>query len=194
MEAWVWPSDWGLISIDCKCLQLVTYAKFSGAPLTIHESGNPFWTPKSTLPVFRQNELEFATFGAVVNHLRIMKYSADYNLSSKQQAEVVAFGQLMEEKLYPALLHVFWLDTNNHSTMTRPWYFSKMHFPMKFYYPVISIRLNRISHCKIPQKINIPFWKSTLALINLLKNTSVLDESGRTNEICHRFEQKTTKF
>ena len=136
MEAWVWPSDWGLVSIDCKCLQLITYAKFSGAPLTVHESGNPFWTPNSTLPVFRQNELQFASFGSVVNHLRTLKYSADYNLSAKQQAEVVAFGQLMEEKLYPALQYVFWLDVNNHSNLTRPWYFSKMYFPLKFYYPV----------------------------------------------------------
>ena len=136
MEAWVWPSDWGLASVDCKCLQLISYAKFSGAPLTVHESANPFWTAKSDLPVFRHNELEFASFGAVVNHLRTMKYSADYNLTSKQQAEVVAFGQLMEEKLYPALLHVFWLDSNNHGSMTRPWFFSKMSFPLKFYYPV----------------------------------------------------------
>ena len=136
MEAWVWPSDWGLASVDCKCLQLISYAKFSGAPLTVHESANPFWTAKSDLPVFRHNELEFTSFGAVVNHLRTMKYSADYNLTSKQQAEVVAFSQLMEEKLYPALLHVFWLDSNNHGSMTRPWFFSKMSFPLKLYYPV----------------------------------------------------------
>ena len=136
MEAWVWPSDWGLASVDCKCLQLISYAKFSGAPLTVHESANPFWTAKSDLPVFRHNELEFVSFGAVVNHLRTMKYSADYNLTSKQQAEVVAFGQLMEEKLYPALLHIFWLDSNNHGSMTRPWFFSKMSFPLKLYYPV----------------------------------------------------------
>ena len=138
MEAWVWPSDWGVASIDPHCLQLMTYAKFSGAPISFHESGNPFWTPKSNLPVFRHNDLQLASFGAVVNHLKTMNYSADYNLTSKQQSEVMALTKLLEERLYPAILYVFWLDLNNHNQLTRPWFAKKMSFPLYFYYPVSS--------------------------------------------------------
>ena len=136
MEAWIWPSDWGIASIDPHCLQLMAYAKFSGAPITFHESANPFWTPKSNLPVFRTNEgLELPTFAGVVNHLKSLNYSADYNLTPKQQAEVAAITQLMEEKLYPALLYVFWLDLNNHSQLTCPWFAKQMTFPLNMYYP-----------------------------------------------------------
>jgi metaxin len=136
MEAWVWGSDWGLASIDSHCLQLMAYAKFSGAPLVIHESGNPFWTPKGNLPVFRQNGVDLANFSPVVSHLRQHNYSADYNLTPKQQAEVIAFIQLMEERLYPALLQVFWLDAKNHIELTRPWFCKHMPFPLGLYYPV----------------------------------------------------------
>ena len=136
MEAWIWPSDWGIASIDPHCLQLMAYAKFSGAPITFHESANPFWTPKSNLPVFRTNEgLELPTFVSVVNHLKSLNYSADYNLTPKQQAEVAAITQLMEEKLYPALLYVFWIDLNNHSQLTCPWFAKQMTFPLNMYYP-----------------------------------------------------------
>jgi hypothetical protein len=43
MEVNVWSSDWGIASIDPRCLQMMTYAKFSGAPLHVRESNNPFW-------------------------------------------------------------------------------------------------------------------------------------------------------
>ena len=140
MEAWVWPSDWGLASIDSHCLQIIAYAKFSGAPIIIHESGNPFWTPKSNLPVFKHNnELQLSSFSAIVEHLKTMNYSADYNLSPIQRAEVAAFTHLMEEKLYPALLYVFWLDSNNCSKLTRPWFAKNMPIPLGLYYPVSFI-------------------------------------------------------
>ena len=86
----------------------MAYAKFSGAPINFQESGNPFWTPKSTLPVFRHSGLQLTSFPMVVSHLQKMNYSADYNLTSKQQSEVVALSQYLEERLYPALLYVFW--------------------------------------------------------------------------------------
>ena len=74
MESWVWSSDWGLASIDAHCLQMMSYAKFSGAPINFHESGNPFWTPKSNLPIFRHGKIEFTSFPMVVSHLKEMNY------------------------------------------------------------------------------------------------------------------------
>ena len=74
MESWVWSSDWGLASIDAHCLQMMAYAKFSGAPINFHESGNPFWTPKSNLPIFRHGKIEFTSFPMVVSHLKEMNY------------------------------------------------------------------------------------------------------------------------
>jgi len=41
----------------------------------------------------------------------------------------------MEEKLYPALLYVFWIDPNNHTGLTSPWFAKHMTFPLGLYYP-----------------------------------------------------------
>ncbi len=120
----------------------MTYAKFSGAPLLVHESGNPFWTPQSDLPVVRQQNQDISTFPAFVSHLREHNYSADYNLTAKQKAEIIAFTQLMEERLYPALLYVFWLDAKNLAELTRPWYAKQMPIPLGLYYPVSKLYLN----------------------------------------------------
>jgi hypothetical protein len=55
---------------------MVTYAKFSGAPLQVRETNNPFWTPEGDLPVFShastvKNVTDFGTF---VTHLRNCKF------------------------------------------------------------------------------------------------------------------------
>ena len=114
-------------SVDPACLSMMTYSKFSGAPVTAKATNNPFWSPKGSLPVLRspsssplshppqkpQEPVEITDFRSCVQHLKACGYSADYNLSSRQQSEVMAFSQLIEERLRPALLQVFWLDTKN---------------------------------------------------------------------------------
>lgn len=76
MEASVWSSDWGLASIDPRCLQMMAYAKFSGAPLQVRETDNPFWTPNGDLPVFSHtsNVKKLTEFGPFVTHLRNCKF------------------------------------------------------------------------------------------------------------------------
>ncbi|KAG2466422.1 MTX3 protein, partial [Polypterus senegalus] len=66
---------------------------------------------------------------------KLMKYNADYDLSAKQGADTLAFIALLEEKLYPALLHTFWVDAENYSNVTRPWFASRIPFPLNFYLP-----------------------------------------------------------
>ena len=41
----------------------------------------------------------------------------------------------MEEKLKPALLYAFWVDSKNLTELTRPWYAKKLGVPQCFYYP-----------------------------------------------------------
>lgn len=137
MEVQVWSSDWGLPSIEPRCLQLITYAKFSGAPLHVLESNNPFWTPRGDLPVFSHSATvkSITEFGPFVAHLRSCKFSADYNLEQKQLSEVSALCQLIDEKLYPAVLYSFWIDAKNHVELVRPWFTRKIPFPLNLYYP-----------------------------------------------------------
>jgi len=146
MELCAWGSDWGVASVDPACLSMMTYAKFSGAPVTTKATNNPFWSPKGSLPVLRstsglhhsqqdQEPLEITDFRACVEHLKECGYSADYNLSARQQSEVLAFGRLIEDRLKPALCQVFWLDAKNQLDLTRPWFASKMGMPLSLFYP-----------------------------------------------------------
>ena len=76
MEVAVWGSDWGIASIDPRCLQMMTYAKFSGAPLHVKYSNNPFWTPQGDLPVYNHASTvkNVTEFGPFVQHLRNCKF------------------------------------------------------------------------------------------------------------------------
>jgi len=145
MEICIWSPDWGLASVDFECLSMIAYAKFSGAPVNIKETNSPFWSRSGRLPVFRSNNSEdsnehtkhstITDLKEFIAHLRRKKFSADYNLSPKQQSKVAAFTQLIEEKLRPALLYAFWIDAKNLTELTRPWYAKKLGVPQCFYYP-----------------------------------------------------------
>lgn len=143
MELSVWGGDWGIASVDPACLSMMAYVKFSGAPITVKATNNPYWTPTGTLPVYYSTMSkpsgapadEYTDYYKVVQVLRDHSFSADYNLSSRQKSEVLAFSRLIEDRLKPALLQLFWLDAKNQLELTRPWYASKMGLPLSLYYP-----------------------------------------------------------
>ena len=135
MEVECWSEDWGIPTVDPECLKILAFSKFSGAPVTPRPTNNPFWTPKGDLPVFRHNDVVLTDFSSVAGHLRSCNYSADYNLSNKQVAEANAFIQLMDEKLFPAMKYLMWVDGKNQVEVTRPWYGKHLPFPLGLYYP-----------------------------------------------------------
>ncbi|NXL07784.1 MTX3 protein, partial [Mesembrinibis cayennensis] len=63
------------------------------------------------------------------------KYNADYELSAKQGADTLAYIALLEEKLLPALLHTFWVEAENYCSVTKPWFASRIPFPLSLYLP-----------------------------------------------------------
>lgn len=137
MDLECWSEDWGIPSTDPECLKIMTFAKFSGAPLNLKPTNNPFWTPTGSLPVFRHDVagVVLTDFPNIAKHLREGNYSADYNLSEKQLAESRAFCQMIEEKLGPAIKYLMWVDTRNQLEVTRPWFGSHLPFPLGLYYP-----------------------------------------------------------
>ena len=102
MEISIWSPDWGLASVDFECLSMISYAKFSGAPINVKETDSPFWSACGRLPVFRSNandemtesskHVEIADLKEFIAHLRGKKFSADYNLNPKQHSEVRYIG------------------------------------------------------------------------------------------------------
>ncbi|XP_042217218.1 metaxin-1-like isoform X2 [Homarus americanus] len=137
MELHVWDGEakYGLPSMDLKSLQMLAYVKFSGAPVTIVKSSNPFKSPTGQLPVFKCIEGAFSDFSQVTTFLRKQNFSCDYELSAKQCSEVVAYEHLLLEKLYPALMYLWWVEPKSYCDVIHKWYFSSIPFPYKLWYP-----------------------------------------------------------
>lgn len=135
MELDVWAGDWGLASIDLHCLEVMAYATFCGVPLQYNITNNPFRSPKGKLPVFRHGSHVICGFDEICNYLRKKNFIADYLLIPKQQAEIVAFSELLKQKLYPSLQFAWWVDEKNYIELTRPWYSKALPFPFNYYYP-----------------------------------------------------------
>ncbi len=136
MELHSWSGDFGLPTWHQKCLAMQTYAKFTGAPVTIVPSDNPFWTPDGDLPVFLHQGQTITEFSAMVSYLEtVCRFSTDVALSPRQRAEATAFKKMLEQQLEPALALHFWLDARNCIDLTRPWYAKRLGFPLAFVYP-----------------------------------------------------------
>uniref|UniRef100_A0A674BG02 Metaxin 3 n=1 Tax=Salmo trutta TaxID=8032 RepID=A0A674BG02_SALTR len=67
-------------------------------------------------------------------------------LPSQQGAGTMAYIALLEEKLRPALLHTFWVDSENYANLTRPWFASRSPFRHNFLVPCrhANMALSRI--------------------------------------------------
>nr|XP_060500701.1 LOW QUALITY PROTEIN: metaxin-1 [Panthera onca] len=136
MELFCWSGGWGLPSVDLDSLAVLTYARFTGAPLKVYKITNPWRSPSGTLPALRTSHGEVISVPhKIITHLRKEKYNADYDLSARQGADTLAFMSLLEEKLLPVLIHTFWVDTKNYVEVTRKWYAEAMPFPLNFFLP-----------------------------------------------------------
>lgn len=136
MELFCWAGGWGLPSVDLDSLAVLTYARFTGAPLKMHKITNPWRSPSGALPALRTSHGEVISVPhKIITHLRKEKYNADYDLSARQGADTLAFMSLLEEKLLPVLIHTFWVDAKNYVEVTRKWYAEAMPFPLNFFLP-----------------------------------------------------------
>ncbi|KAM6109418.1 metaxin-3 isoform 2-T2 [Phoenicopterus ruber ruber] len=146
MELSCWGGDWGLPSLHPESLTVMAYAKFSGAPLTVNTISNSWRAPKGDVPVLVSEDIVISQPAKILNFLRKRKYNADYELSAKQGADTLAYIALLEEKLLPALLHTFWVEAENYCSVTKPWFASRIAFPLSLYLPGKMSReaLNRI--------------------------------------------------
>lgn len=132
----VWEGGWGLPSIDTGCLQIMTYAKFSGIPVKLLKTNNPWRSPTGFLPVLRNGKQVICTkFEEAVAHFRKHNFNADFDLNNKQLSDVKAYTSILEEKLQPALLYVWWIDSKNYVELTRPWYAKALPFPQNYFVP-----------------------------------------------------------
>ncbi|KAI2538067.1 metaxin-3 isoform X4 [Macaca nemestrina] len=114
----------------------------------------------------------------ILNFLRKQKYNADYELSAKQGADTLAYIALLEEKLLPAVLHTFWVESDNYFTVTKPWFASQIPFPLSLILPgrMSKGALNRIllTRGQPPlyhlREVEAQIYRDAKECLNLLSN------------------------
>ncbi|MEQ2282618.1 Metaxin-3 [Ameca splendens] len=146
MELRCWGGDWGLPSVHTDSLVVLAYAKFSGTKLTVSPVDWTWKTLTASVPELVCGESVVQEPTQILNFLRKQRLNADYELTARQGADTMAYIALLEEKLRPALLHTFWVDAENYSNLTRPWFASRSPFPLNFFLPsrLAHIALARI--------------------------------------------------
>lgn len=144
MELFCWAGGWGLPSVDPDCLAVLTYARFTGAPLKVHRVCSPARSPTGHLPALKTGD------GGVISkpqhiiaHLRKQRFDGDSEVSAAQSADTLAFVALLEEKLLPVWIHTFWLDAPNFSHFTRRWFALHVPFPQNLLLPTRMQRRHR---------------------------------------------------
>ncbi|XP_043919661.1 metaxin-3 isoform X2 [Protopterus annectens] len=121
--------------LHIRCYWSHAYIRFTGAPVKLNHVDNTWKTSTGFVPAMAFQEVIFTRPSGIINLLRKQKYNADYFLSAKEGADTLAYVALLEEKLYPALLYTFWVDSENYCNMTRPWFAARIPFPLNFYLP-----------------------------------------------------------
>ncbi|XP_026526360.1 metaxin-3 isoform X1 [Notechis scutatus] len=178
MELSCWGGDWGLPSVHAECLVVMTYARFSGAPLKINVIDNTWKAPRGSIPLLISDDIVISQPAKILNFLRKQKYNADYDLSSKDGADTLAYIALLEEKLHPAMLYTFWIEADNYYNLTKPWFASRIPFPLSWYLPRKMSRdaLNRILLTKggpplySITEIEVQIYRDAKECLNLLSN------------------------
>ncbi|XP_040928298.1 metaxin-3 isoform X1 [Betta splendens] len=130
----------------CHPFYFQAYAKFSGAKVTVSPVDWTWKTLTATVPELLCGDIVIQEPPHILSFFRKQRFNADYELTARQGADTMAYIALLEEKLRPALLHTFWVDAENYSNLTRPWFASRSPFPLNFLVPSrhASAALSRI--------------------------------------------------
>uniref|UniRef100_A0A915EHF6 Metaxin n=1 Tax=Ditylenchus dipsaci TaxID=166011 RepID=A0A915EHF6_9BILA len=129
-ELHVWPSEFGLPSIETECLQFMVAAKLCAAPITFVYDTKPWKSSSGTFPYFQDESQKITSFEKFVDYLRTCKQDVvlDNELVAAQICEFDVYNCFLKQKLHPAMTQLLWLDHANYSTVTHYWYCSKLPF------------------------------------------------------------------
>ncbi|XP_068952430.1 metaxin-3 isoform X2 [Petaurus breviceps papuanus] len=178
LELKCWGGGWGLPSVHSESLVVLAYAKFSGAPLKVSVIDNTWRGSRGDVPILTSEDNTVSQPAKILNFLRKQKYNADYQLSAKQGADTLAYIALLEEKLLPAVLHTFWVENDNYFTVTKPWFASRIPFPLSLILPgrMSKRALNRILLTKGEpplfhlKEVEAQIYRDAKECLNLLSN------------------------
>ncbi|PAV77487.1 hypothetical protein WR25_02534 [Diploscapter pachys] len=171
MELHIWPSDFGLPSVDVQCLQFLAAARICASPVAIVSASAPWNSPTGEYPVVfdksKSDVKPITDFEKFVDVLRKsgQDYVIDADLTIFERSELDAFGAYLQQHLQPALLYTLWVDDLNYTTVTSFWYNRRLHFPYNLYY--LEKRRKKAKRC-ISERTETQIMKSGLQAINML--------------------------
>ncbi|XP_050536492.1 metaxin-1 [Daktulosphaira vitifoliae] len=176
LEVECWKGDWGLPSIDYKCLEVLAFARFTNAPININYSNNPLRGNKGHLPNVCFNKKIITRREQLIDCLEKQNLTPDFGMSKQQLAEEHAAISILDAQLEPALLYAWWLDENNCHSFTKPWYRSTLKFPLNWYYPNFYERAAKqkihalYNHLETDNDIMIEIYGEAIKCINSLES------------------------
>lgn len=98
-------------------------------------TNNPWKSSTGELPILRDGKQNVCDFKGSCELLKRNNYNADFDLTPELQCTVTAYSKLLQEKLYPALQYIWWVDCKNYIDLTRPWYAKALPFPLNYFLP-----------------------------------------------------------
>ncbi|KAK5969338.1 Metaxin-1 [Trichostrongylus colubriformis] len=185
MELHVWPADFGLPSIDVKCLQFLACSKMCASPVSVVYASSPWNSPTGEYPVLfdKTNQGKTTTdFDKFVDMLRKsgQEVVIDAELTPSERSQIDAFHCFLEQYINPAVasnffffsfslsaMHTFWGDDLNYNTVTHHWFSSRLSFPYNMYY--LEKRRKRIQRL-LSEKSVSSVMKDGLQALNLLSS------------------------
>eukprot|EP00039_Didymoeca_costata_P030039 m.27655 g.27655 ORF g.27655 m.27655 type:complete len:294 (+) comp7916_c0_seq3:70-951(+) len=155
-----WGPDWGVASVEPKCLSVLAYLRFAKITSVTVETTKELYSTalyhqRGLLPplVFTKNEDGeeneencISTVPQIIARLRGVA-NIDSNLSTKDCADAVAIETMLTSMLYPAIQHFLWLDPKNYQDVTRPSYATSLPFPLAaFILPTMVSKARAVTH------------------------------------------------
>ncbi|KJH52982.1 Metaxin-1-like family protein [Dictyocaulus viviparus] len=173
MELHVWPADFGLPSIDVNCLQFLACAKMCASPVSVVYSVSPWRSPNGFIgeyPALFDKKNQGRTVTDFDKFVEILRNSGqevviDAELTSFERSQIDAFSCFLQQYLFPAVLHTFWTDDLNYSTLTHYWFSSRLSFPYSLYY--LEKRKKRAQRLLMDRTTN-SIMKDGLQTLNML--------------------------
>jgi len=122
-------------SLDFDCLLVQTFFKFSKFQYEVRDCNTPTMSPNESLPFLRLEDDSMLVQEDLFAHVRKLHGSRDSSLSAQQQADSLAFKQLILSKLKTALLFDLWLDPDNFEYCERKYIGNDYDFLLNYLIP-----------------------------------------------------------
>ncbi|RDB21146.1 Metaxin-3 [Hypsizygus marmoreus] len=139
----IWPSKWGLPSIDPSCLAAVMYLQQAiPGKFSIAECSNPDLSPTGQLPFLTHEQHTVSSLHLITKYVDGLKYedlptspNLDASLDHTEKSQTVAWCAHVESNLGDLVYHTLYSHHGNYAGLTHPTLVSMLPVPQRYYVP-----------------------------------------------------------